>query len=701
MSLRRTAAIIVCTTFFGLLVLLYAMFRGNIQSGFDRLERQAVGENLARVQNALARDLNNLEGMAADWGMWDDTYQFLKTPNDAYQEANLTVQSFSELHLDLLALFDAEGRLVVARRHDAATDTMIDISGPVTAMVEAMPGLLRFDAWDGRNTGIAFFDGAPCLTVSRTVLTSTREGPPVGTLLMGQLLDADKVQAISELTLLDVRLLRPTSHDLPPGLAGRIAAGQDDVHEIRVLDESTVGGFVLLRDIAGEPALVLSVAMPRSIHHQGRLLERAVVGSLVAIGIMFGVAMLYFVERFILSRVTDLGAEIANLGQGGRNRVTASPGNDEVSALSRAINAMLDALDAARANYVMATRAAKVGVWELRPGERTLTVDPVIAELLGYEATGRPEALALWLSRLHGEDRERLRREIQAGREAPVFESEVRVTAAAGAILWFLCRGRAVPEADGTAERVVGTAVDITELKRAAESIRALSGQLMRAQETERATIARDLHDNVAQDLSSLKIAYETLLDGLSDTDGQLRERLEASSRLLARTIASVRELAYGLRPPDLEHLGLPQALRRLCEEVAQASGLTVSYAGVGLEGLEFDHDVAINLYRIAQEALANVRKHAGATQVGVRLVESYPKLILRIHDDGCGFRPGQEESAVRDGPAEPPRPGMGLLNMRERAGLLGGSLRILSPTGHGTTVVAEIPYAGGRPHGE
>jgi len=696
MSLRRTAVTIVCATFFGLLVLLFAMFKGNIQSGFDRLERQAVRENLDRVQNALARDLRNLEGTAGDWGMWDDTFHFLNSRDEAFLEANLTPQTFGELHLDLLALWDDGGRLVVARMYDAADGAMADASAATADMVRDMPGLIRFDQWDGRNAGIAFFEGQPCLVVARTVLTSAREGPPAGALVMAQLLDAGKVRAISELTLLDVRLLPLAGADLPPGLAGRIAAGQDEIQEVRVLDESTVAGFALLRDIAGRPALVLSVAMPRSIHRQGRLLERAVVGSLVAIGVIFGLAMLYFVERFILSRVTGLGAEIAALGQGGRRRVTVLSGNDEVSALSRAVNVMLDDLDAARANYVMATRAAKVGVWELLPGEGGLRVDPVIGELLGYAVGEEAEPLPLWLARLHAQDRERLRRVAATRRDALVFEEELRIGAADGAVLWFLCRGRAVTGPDGETERIVGTAVDITELKRAAGSIRTLSGQLMQAQESERTRIARDLHDNVAQDLSSLKIAYETLLDGLPGPGGELRERLEASSRLLARTIASVRELAYGLRPPDLEHLGLSQALGRLCEEAAQASGLAVSYAGVGLEGLDVDYDVAINLYRIAQEGLANVRKHAGAGQVAVRLVESYPRLILRIRDDGRGFDPDGKAPAGRDGAA---RPGMGLVNMRERAGLLGGSLRVLSAPGQGTTVVAEIPYAGDRTH--
>lgn len=698
MSLRKTAAVIVCAVFFGLLLLLYAMFRGNIQSGFDGLERQAVTENLHRVQNALRRDLKNLEGMAADWGLWDDTYHYLQTGDEAYVEANLTAQSFGELRLDVLALYDVAGRLVAARRYDAAEGVLFNASEPVADMAHATPGLLHLDAFEGRKSGIAFFEGQACLIVAQTVLTSARKGPAAGTLIMAQMLDAAKVAAIAELTLLDVKLLTPASRELPPGLADTLASGVDGGYAIRIPDNATVSGYALLRDIAGEPALVLAVDMPRSIHQQGRLLEQTMVGSLTTIGLIFGLAMLYFVERFILSRVTGLGQEIAQLGQGNRKRVTAFAGNDEVSALSRAVNLMLDELDAARAHYVMATRAAKVGVWELLPDQGLVVVDPVIAGLLGYDSPGRPEPLALWLDRLLSEDRDSLMREGAALLDRPSLERELRVVAAHGGILCFLCRGQLVPGTDGSPRRLAATAVDITELKQAAESIRALSGRLMQAQESERASIARDLHDNVAQDLSSLKIAYETLLDGLPDVDAALRQRLEAASALLGRTIASVRELAYGLRPPNLEHLGLDLALRRLCQEMAQSSGLDVAYAGVGLEGLDVEPDVAINLYRIAQEALANVRKHAGAATVDMRLIESYPKLILRIRDDGRGFDAGPNS---RDCPGDAKQPCMGLVNMRERAGLFGGSLRVISSPGHGTTVVAEIPYAGERSHAQ
>lgn len=698
MTLRNTAIGIICATFLGLFVLLYVLFRGNIQQGFDRLERQAVEENLGRARNAVARDLQNLAAMTADWAVWDDTYNFLRAPNDAYLQANVTPLSIGVLRLSLLALLDDRGRLVLARTYDPEGEVLSDAAPETGAMLATVPGLSGPVEGDVRRAGLVFFGGLPCLLATRTVLTSDGQGPPAGTLVMGQFLDEAKIRSIAELTRLDARLLEPSDPDIPRAVAAGGADAGDEAVWVVPLDDARVGGYAWLRDIAGRPALVLAVVMPRTIHTQGHLLERATIGSLAGVGVIFGLAMLYFVERFILSRITSLGAEIQALGKGERRRVAEVAGDNEMSVLSRAVNAMLDDLDAARESYAMATRAAKVGVWELRAGAGTLAVDPAIEDLLGYGGEGRALPLEVWLSRIQTEDRERIVRAGQAARggDGLAYEDEVRLAAADGTVRWFLARGKTVAgRSDGGLPDIVGTAVDITDLKEAAESIRALTGQLMLAQESERARIARDLHDNVAQDLSSLKIAYETMLDGLCDSDGELRRRLEASSRVLARTIASVRELSYGLRPPDLEHLGLPRALQRLCEDFSLAGGPPVTFSGVGLEGLVLDPEVAINVYRIAQEALSNARRHAGAANISVRLVESYPRLILRVRDDGGGGEPAR---AGRDAAA---RPGMGLVNMRERAGLLGGSLRVLSAPGQGTTVVAEIPYAGERFHGD
>jgi signal transduction histidine kinase len=689
MNLRQRAMIIVCATFLVLFVLLHALSRGIIQETIDLLERRDMEANLARVQKALAHDLQNLSAVAADWALWDDTYFFLQGKNEAYIESNLTPQSIGALHLDLFVLFDAAGKPVLARSYDQAEGVVSDVPETVTAALAGLPVLLGTDQQGVRRSGILLLDGVPCLVAAQTVLTSARQGPRAGILVMGQYLDATRVKALSDLTLLPVRVLPLSTPEAPRPLVARIeAALREDVLEVNILNRDTVVGFFPVRDITGQPVALLSVAMPRTIHNQGLAMERANIVALIVVGLIFGLAMLYFTQKYIVARVTGLGDELKDLGHGGRARVTELTGRDEIAALSRAVNAMLDELEGARSRYALATSAANVGVWELRVADGTLTVDPVIARQLGFDPSPTGLPLSDWLARIHPDDRERVRRESLAGwaEDEPARESEFRVLTEGAECRWFLTRGKAIGSAAGQGT-VVGTAVDVTELKRATENIRALTGQLIAAQESERTRIARDLHDNVAQDLSTLKISFETLLDRKPGADPALRERLDALAGLLGRCIGSVRDLALTLRPPDLEYLGLAKSLRRLCEDFMAASGLATSFTAVGLERIAPDHDVAINLYRIAQEALSNARRHSDASSVSVRLMESHPRLILRVADDGQGFDPDQVPTD------ETGRRRMGLVNMRERAALFGGSLRVVSGPGQGTTIVAAIPY--------
>lgn len=688
MHLRQRAMLIICATFLGLFVLLYALSRGIIQENVALLERQDMQDNLDRVHKALDHDLQNLRAVAADWALWDDTYSFLQGKNEAYIEANLNAQSLGALHLSLLALYDTAGKPVLVKLYDQAEGVVADAPESVAAALSILPGLLDAEAPDARRSGILLVDGVPCLVAVRAVLTSTRQGPRAGTLVMGQLLDASKVKALSELTLLPVRILPLERPEAPRHLVQRLlGAPSEDFQEIVVLDRNRVAGYMPVRDITGRPIGLVSVVMPRPIHQQGMIMERANVVALAVAGIIFGLAMLYFTEKYIVSRIAGLGEELAALGRGERTRVGEPSGGDEIAALARTINTMLDELEGTRARYALATNAANVGVWELRLADGTLTIDPVIARLVGLPPEAGSLALEDWLARIHPDDRDRMRREVQrpwTGEEPP-RENEFRVLGDGMVCRWLLSRGKAIELAPGR-ETVVGTAVDISALKQATENIRALTGQLIAVQESERARIARDLHDNVAQDLSTLKISFETLLDRTSGGDPVIRERLGDLAGLLGRSIGSVRDLALAMRPPDLEYLGLVKSLRRLCEDFMAASTLSTSFAAVGMEGITPDHDVAINLYRIAQEALSNARRHAEATTITVRLVESHPMLILRVADDGHGFDPAQARTG-EDG-----RRGMGLVNMRERAALFGGTLRIVSGP-EGTTVVAAIPY--------
>lgn len=225
----------------------------------------------------------------------------------------------------------------------------------------------------------------------------------------------------------------------------------------------------------------------------------------------------------------------------------------------------------------------------------------------------------------------------------------------------------------------------IATQRRVESRMRALSRKLIMVQENERKRIARELHDHLSQDLCMAKASLERIWSGipLGETYRPLAE--EVADRL-DTAIASVRDLAYALLPVGLMELGLVNTILRHCEEFSQHNGIEVEFFADGMENVKLDFETQINIYRLVQESLNNTRKHAAASRVVIRLLASYPDLLLRIEDDGrgacmeqCLLKAGQERR-------------MGLWSMRERAQLLGGRIVFQSKPGAGMCIRVKIP---------
>ncbi len=243
-----------------------------------------------------------------------------------------------------------------------------------------------------------------------------------------------------------------------------------------------------------------------------------------------------------------------------------------------------------------------------------------------------------------------------------------------------------IAERDGDVARIAVFARDVTDLRIAEQHIHSLSQELIKIQETERHRIARDLHDNVAQELASLKIGCDMMIDGPGEVNPKMADRIRTFSKVLQNSIMSIRNLAYDLRPPELDQLGLVRTITNYCDEFSERNGIPVDFFSAGMSELRLRPETEINLYRIVQEALYNVKKHAAAGQVLIRLITSFPSIILRIEDNGKGFDP---ERRIESSFAEKR---MGLRSMEERALLLKGVIRIRSQRGKGTGIMVEIP---------
>ena len=205
---------------------------------------------------------------------------------------------------------------------------------------------------------------------------------------------------------------------------------------------------------------------------------------------------------------------------------------------------------------------------------------------------------------------------------------------------------------------------DITRRKKIEEHVRSLSQQLMKAQEMERQRLSCDLHDHLAQDLSTLKINIDTLFDDYPDAPKAPKQRLAGLSKSVQGIIMSVRNLAYNISPASLSQSGLVPIVRQYCEEFSYSNGLIIDLFSAGMDAVRLDFDTEIGLFRVIQEALNNIKKHAEAEHVTVRLIASFPKIILRIEDDGKGF---DLESRLEEALNERR---MGIRSMEERVAL-------------------------------
>jgi signal transduction histidine kinase len=239
----------------------------------------------------------------------------------------------------------------------------------------------------------------------------------------------------------------------------------------------------------------------------------------------------------------------------------------------------------------------------------------------------------------------------------------------------------------GGRQKIIGAVRDNTERVQAEEKIRALSREQIKVQENERNRIARYLHDHVAQDLSTLKIGRETLFNEPAKLTPKKKEKLSEISQVLQDSISSVRDLSYDLRPAGMDQLGLVRTVYQLCEDFSEKNEVSVDFYSAGIKDLKLDFDTAINLYRLIQEGLNNINKHARAANVIIRLVASSPNIILRIEDDGQGFDVGSRlAKALKE-------KRMGLSNMEERVSLQQGKMDIKSQIGRGTRIFIEIPW--------
>ncbi len=327
----------------------------------------------------------------------------------------------------------------------------------------------------------------------------------------------------------------------------------------------------------------------------------------------------------------------------------------------------------------LALEAADAGTWDWDLPTGEMNWSPETDRMLGVATDDRAPSLLSLLARVHPVDRERVASTMtEAIDRAAAYETEFRVLGNDGKERWVLGKGKAF--CNGKPLRMSGVFVDVTERHRVERELRDLGGRLINAHEEERRRLSRELHDGVSQQLALLSVELGLLRESLSASP----PAVEQIDRALGHTDevgSELHRLSHELHPALLEHVGLTHSIRRVCREISNAHRVAV-HLEIDDTSIVVTNDVALCLYRIAQEALHNVVKHSGATSASVRLGSERGHIVLSVSDDGRGFDP-LVESAVD---------GVGLISMRERVRLVEGHLTLTSKPGQGTSVAVRVP---------
>ncbi len=325
-------------------------------------------------------------------------------------------------------------------------------------------------------------------------------------------------------------------------------------------------------------------------------------------------------------------------------------------------------------------------IWTLDKNLCFTYVSPSVTRLLGYTPAEMKKLLFdnLVVSPHPEKARSILQQEFFSMASDDRFRStplELQLLSKGGAPVWTEQNITMLRDASGRPEALLGVTRDITGRKQTEEQLRALSTRLQHVREEERRMIAREIHDELGQVLTALRMDASWLAARVPKALKPLSRKAESMTGMIDTAIHSVRKLCSELRPAVLDDLGLIAALEWQVQEFQKRSGIQCNFLS-SREDFELAPEVNTAVFRICQEALTNISRHAGASEIDVALGEQEGELILKIRDNGRGITTRELADPMS----------LGIMGMQERALLLGGEVRIEGGSGRGTTVAARIP---------
>lgn len=607
-----------------------------LSTRFARLERENTQRNIDRAVGAVGEDVSSVSTTAGDWAPWDDTYVFVQDGNTDYITYNLGDDTLANLRINLILFVNNAGELVHGKAMDLENGVEVPLPPSVSQLISPGSPLIEMTDEQSSVSGIVYLPEGPLMVGAQPILTSLNEGPIQGTLIMGRHLDPAELQELGGLTRLSISVHAVQDTNTPEDfLSAQSSLSMEQPTVVRPLSKDRVAGYALLTDIYGNPALVLRIDQSRDIYKQGQETIGYVILTLVVLFMWSGAVSILLLDRFLLSRLSLLAADVDEVGAS-RNAAERVPdeGDDEFARVAQAINRTLSSLEQAQ-HELMASetrnRALVAAIPDLilRVGGDGALLDrgPVKGDgvaVTGQESLNRwpgetPEERWAFSAEILGRARTHVKRALET-RETSVFEFQAVLNG-------HTCHYESRVVASGEDEALV-IARDITEKKQQEEVRR-------------RGLLLKEVHHRVKNNLQVVSGLLYLQSKRVSDTS-TVEMFKESSNRI--QSMSLIHQKLY--QSNDATTIDFSGFVRDLVSALLHSYGTDRSAVRVVMDvdrtGLGMDCAVPCGL--IINELVSNSFKHAfpGGRRGEVRIAMSRhegDRITLVVSDNGIGLQ--------------------------------------------------------------
>ncbi len=699
--------------------LMYVTSRFTFIRGINEIEENHARDTVAQMLNAYSYLVSRLEADTANWATSDDAYAFITDGNEDYAASYLIDETFVALELNLMVFVDPDGVVALGKAFDLAGAGGAGVEMPLPeSLADHLAGDSLLIGRAGEHTfgsGIVLLDDGPLLVASQPILTSRGEGPARGVVIFGRYLNSATVASLSRVVGFPMTV-HALDHDHPEFADALASLSAAQPAFVEHLDSRHTGGYTLLEDIYGEPAVMLTVEIPRDAFQLGQVAVVYYILSVFGAGILVAGSALFILQRQVLSRFGRLLRGIDAIAQSGdtSNRISVG-GGDELTSIAGTINGMLAALEATATEiresedrYRDLFDNAIDLIQSVTSDGRFLLVNEAWRQALGY---GQAEIAALSLSdvihRDHLADWDEMTRKLAAGEPIDSLET-VLVTAGGAEIIVegnVSCRFE-----DGEAVSTRAIFRDITLRKRTEQELQVLYQrervirQELEEETRKRTEFTRALVHELRTPITPVLAATELLLERVVDEQSRrLVESIDRSASNLNRRIDELVDLIRGetdMLPLALERVDVVSLLRDAGTDMApvaasEGHSLTVELPSAGPD-VWADSD---RLRQVVQNLMNNAFKFtpAGGEITLLARVEG-ATLVVEVRDSGPGiaeedlerlFDPYYRRVEDRERLSGL---GLGLALSKRLVELHGGEIWVKSQLGKGTTLGFSLP---------